>query len=64
MDLEHSKSKPLQFRAMFTIFQNRNGFRNGFCAGFRNGFRAGFRAGFHKKLNSLKSTAFLQLLLN
>ena len=48
MDLEHSKGKPLQIRAIFTIFQNRAGFRNGF----------------HEKLNSLKSNAFLQLLLN
>ena len=48
MDLEHSKGKPLQIRAIFTIFQN----------------RSGFRAGFHEKLNSLKSNAFLQLLLN
>ena len=56
MDLEHSKGKPLQIRAIFTIFQNRSR--------FRRGFRRGFRAGFHEKLNSLKSNAFLQLLLN
>ena len=48
MDLEHSKGKPLQIRAIFTIFQN----------------HSGFRRGFHEKLNSLKSNAFLQLLLN
>ena len=30
MELEHSKGKPLQIRAIFTIFQNRSGFRNGF----------------------------------
>ena len=56
MDLEHSKGKPLQIRAIFTIFQNRSG--------FGRGFRAGLRGGFHEKLNSLKSNAFLQLLLN
>ena len=60
MDLEHSKGKPLQIRAIFTIFQNRSGFRSA----FRSGFGSGFRAGFHEKLNSLKSNAFLQLLLN
>ena len=52
MDLEHSKGKPLQIRAIFTIFQN------------RAGFGSVFRAGFHEKLNSLKSNAFLRLLLN
>ena len=55
MDLEHSKSKSLQFRAMFTIFQNRNGFRNR----FRNGFGAGFR----EKLNPLENNAFLVFVL-
>ena len=49
----------MQLRAIFTVFQNRAGFR----AGFGNGFRNAFRNGFHEKLNPLENNAFLVFVL-
>ena len=56
IDLEHSKVKLLQLRAIFTVFQMRNG--------FRSGFRSAFRRRFREKQNSLKYNDFFIVLVN